>query len=263
VIKGMGKHPDRRRLKRQARHRNERHTIQQLRQHASLLKPILRELGADLPFYDLLDSYETEFNDLASEGKERFRSLSGIHEVDGRTFEDTDWSLFGLKPADHLQFTFDEQFAGYGSKGADTANIRGVAAFFRQADGGFRSIILIPRTPRTDIQHPDLKYALKIAALTHELGHICDAENGLHIDPITGRFDLIEAEAYANCYALDLMAHRALRQSYAMLHDAIAGKVDASGYEGEIARRVMHEHGTRDIPDWQEHLEEALSILSA
>lgn len=259
----MGKHPDRRRLKRQARHRSERRTIEQLRQHASRLKPILRDLGFDLPFYDLLDSYETVFDDLAFEGKERFRSLSGIHEVDGRTFEETDWSLFGLEPADHLQFTFDEQFAGYGSKGAETANIRGSASFFRQADGGFRSIILIPRSPRTDIRHPDLKYVLKIVALTHELGHISDAENGFHIDPLGGRFDLIEAEAYANCYALDLMAHRALRQSYTMLHDALSGQVNSSGYEGEIARRVMHDHGTRDIPDWQEHLEEALARLSA
>lgn len=220
-------------------------------------------MGADLPFYDLLDSYETVFTDLADEGKQRFRSLAGIHEVDGRTFEETDWSLFGLEPADHVQFTFDEQFAGYGSKGADTANIRGAASFFRQADGGFRSIILIPQSPRTEIHHRDLRYVLKIASLTHELGHINDAENGLHIDPLAGRFDLIEAEAYANCYALDLMANRALRQSYTMLHDAIADKVDDSGYEGEIARRVMHEHGTRDIPDWQEHLEEAITILSA
>jgi hypothetical protein len=259
----MGRQPDRRRLKRQAKHRSERRSVEQLRQHASRLKPILRDLGADLPFYDLLDSYETVFTDLVDEGKQRYRSLAGIHEVDGRTFEETDWSLFGLEPANHVQFTFDEQFAGYGSKGADTANVRGAASFFRQADGGFRSIILIPHSPRTEIQHRDLRYVLKIAALTHELGHIDDAESRLHIDPLAGRFDLIEAEAYANCYALDLMANRALRQSYTMLHDAIADKVDDSGYEGEIARRVMHEHGTRDIPDWQEHLEEAISILSA
>lgn len=259
----MGKHSDKRRLNRQARHRSERRSVEQLRQHASRLKPILRDLGSDLPFYDWLDSYETMFNDLADEGMKRFRSLAGIHEVDGSTFEETDWSFFGLEPTDHVQFTFDEQFAGYGSKGADTANIRGSVSFFRQADGGFQSIILIPRNPRTDIQHRDLRYAMKIATLTHELGHISDTENRLHIDPLARRFDLIEAEAYANCYALDLMANRALRQSYTMLHAAIAGQVDASGYEGEIARRVMHEHGTRDIPDWQEHLEEAFAILSS
>jgi hypothetical protein len=259
----MGKRPDKRRLKREARHRSERRSIEQLRQHAPRLKPILRELGADLPFYDLLDSYEAVFGDLASEGMARFGSLSGIHEVDNRTFEETDWSLFGLEPADHLQFAFDEKFASYGRKGANTANIRGAASFFRQADGGFRSIILIPRSPRTDIQHRDLRYVLKIATLTHELGHISDAENRFHIDPLARRFDLVEAETYANCYALDLMASRALRQSYTMLHDALASQVDATGYEGEIARRVMQEHGTRDIPDWQEHLEEAIAILSA
>lgn len=242
-----------RRPKRQLNCRSEQRAFAQNRLLAPKIKTALRALGVDLPFYDFLDSYEAVFHEMAHEGKSCFTSLVGIHEVDRAVFEDTDWGLFGLDPSRHVQFLLDDCFEGYGKKGADEANINAVSAFFLNDDGGFQSIVLIPRKTRGEIRHPDAQYALKIVALAHELGHILDAEQQLNIDPLGPRFDVVAAEAFANCYALEALAARALRQSYIMFYNAIAAQSATEGYVGDIARLVVSEHERQVITDWQEH----------
>ncbi len=258
----MSASPNDRRHKRHLRGRNERLTFARNRQLAPKIKTALRTLGVDLPFYEFLDSYEAVFQEMANEGMSRFKSLVGIHEADRHVFEDTDWRMFRLDPSRHVQFLLDDCYDGYGKRGVDEANINGASAFFLNDDGGFRSIVLMPRKPRGEIKHPDTQYALKIAVLAHELGHISDAEQQLNIDPLAPRFDVVAAEAFANCYALEALAARALRQSYIMLYDAIAAQSTTEGYVGDIARLVVSEHERRAIPDWQEHWEAVEAMLS-
>lgn len=258
----MSASPNDRRQKRQSRNRHEQRMFAQNRQLAPKVKTALRALGVDLPFYEFLDSYESLFHEMAEEAKSRFESLVGIHEVERHVFEDTDWRIFNLNPIRHVQFVLDDHFEGYGKKGATEANITGSAAFFLSDDGNFTSIVLMPRKPRGEIKHPDTQYAFKIATLAHELGHISDAEQRLNIDPLAPRFDLVAAEAFANCYALEALATRALRQSYIMLYDAITAQSLTDGYVGDIARQVLAEHERREIPDWQEHLDATEAWLS-
>jgi len=60
----------------------EKKQIEEFRKNGALLKPSLRKVGCDLPFYDYLDSYTEEFERVVAAGRSAFPSLMGVHEVD-------------------------------------------------------------------------------------------------------------------------------------------------------------------------------------
>jgi len=193
----MSKERDKLRQKRQAKYEKERATVLGFRKQAPQLKPHLRKVGCDLPFYDFLDSYEEEFSRTVTAAMKGLPTLHGVHEVDLPDFESTDWSLFGCDPKQQIFFNVDDQFASYGT-GNPKANVRGSAAYFLDGTSDYRAVVLIPRNPKSSVEYKDLKYSIKIAALLHELGHVQDAERQINMDPIALRFDVINAEAYAN-----------------------------------------------------------------
>jgi hypothetical protein len=61
----------------------------------------------------------------------------------------------------------------------------------------------------------------------------------------------VNAEVFANLYALDMLAARGLYQTYKITLDGLKRAIDQSGYPGEVSRRVLKEHSQRDIIDWR------------
>ncbi len=248
---------EKRERQRQAQYEGERASMENFRRLAPTLKPVLRQVGCDLPFYDFLDSYEEEFSRTVSVAMREFPSLLGIHEVDENEFVDMNWTKYGADGLRQVFFSLDDKFAGYGANGNSKANIRGSAAFFLDGDGHPRSVVLIPRSVKCSFEHKELKYAFKIGSLLHELGHVNDAEKRINIDAETGRMDVVQAEAYANSYALGRLADRCLGQTYSILYEAMRELASSNGYEAEIGRLVLEQHRRRDIPNWNEYVDAA------
>ena len=208
------------RSKKRDREIREANSLKNIQETGTQLKPFFRELGCDLQFYDFLDCYQTEYERIEREALSNFPSLIGIHQVSSATLDQTDWNQLGYGHLEPVELTIDERHADYGSLGGD-ANMRGCAKFFKDKTGRLQSVILIQKAAKRSRMGADLQYATKIAALTHEVGHVRDAEqNGvLHFDD---KIDIIEAEVVAHLYALEFMSGRHLRQSYDMLYDALA-----------------------------------------
>lgn len=215
------------------------------------LKPFLRRVGCDLPFYDYLDSYEAQFKQISSETKSAISMLLDVHEVSPSMFADTNWKELGYGELRQVFFSVPDEFADYGQSKAQ-ANLCGNVTFFSDSEGRGRAVILLPnRLPHTsDVR--EQQYALKVPGLLHEIGHVKDAEQSLNIRLETKDFDVVSAEVFAHVYALDRLASLAMRQSYLMLYEALEALTDDDGYEGEVGRRVMDEHAKVEVPDWQD-----------
>jgi len=245
-----------------AKYEDEKATIENFRKVAPKLKPLLRRAGCDLPFFDFLDSYEEEFGRIVTTAIQQFPSLLSIHEVDDSEYLQPDWPKYGVDADKQVFFDIDERFAQYGKNRNSKANIRGSATFFLDDNGGYKSVVLIPRSPKCSFEYKDLKYAFKIASLLHELGHIEDAELRINIDVPEKRFGLVEAEAYANKYALEKLADRCLYQTYRILFDGMVELASSGDYEAEVGRLVLERHSHRQIPNWNEFMDAANGLNS-
>lgn len=246
---------------RQAKYEKEKATIENFRKNGAVLKTHLRKVGCDLPFYDFLDSYTDEFNRTVATAKAMFPSLVGVYEVDENEYQNTEWAKYGVGDCEYVLFDLDDRFSDYGKNKNPLANVRGSASFFIDRDNALRSVILIPRNPKSSFQHKEYKYVLKIGTLCHELGHIHDAENKINLDPHARRFDLIAGEAYANCYALERLAERHLVYTYNMLYDGMVSFVAAGGYEAEIGQTVLEKHEKRQFKIWNDYMDAATESL--
>ena len=199
-----------------------------------------------------LDSYADEFQQIATAATKEHPSLIGIHEVDDRTFAtaENDWSQLGCGDLQQVFFNIEGDLSDYGAASPD-ANLCGSMSAFLDSDQNLRSIILICQTVKGTFQHRELKYALKLASLLHEIGHVQDLEKGLHFDVPTRRFDVIEAEVFAHLFALEQMAQRNLRQSFNTLVDGLRDTIPKGGYGGEVAQKVLERLPAYQLIDWQ------------
>ena len=229
--------------------------LEKLRETGGKLKPFLRDAGCDLRFYDFLDGFKDEFDRISETAIKERPSLLAIHEVSAAMLDETDWQQLGYGHFEQLDLQIDEKHTDYGLLGTH-ANIRGCASFFRGESGKLKSVVLVQKKAKASQLGSDLQYATKIAALAHEIGHVVDAErNGvIHFD---GMVDIIEAEIFANVYALEFMAPRGLRRSYLMLYEALEELQGSDGYLGEVANGVIDRHAKVEIPDWCEYLDAA------
>jgi hypothetical protein len=147
-------------------------------------------------------------------------------------------------------FTIGDEFEDCGKRSLD-ANLAGHATAFRNSAAGIQTVIIIKRAIRTSFRHAHLKYALKIASLCHEIGHVQDIEQrtNFKIDPPS--LDIIEAEVYAHLFALDMLAKRGLRMSYTLLADGLRDATGTDGYLGRVATAVVERMPECTFPDWQ------------
>jgi hypothetical protein len=240
-------------VKRQQKWEQENQKIQACRARAAEAKAFLRSKGCDLRFYDYLDSYSDEFQRIVVEARNAYRSLLNVHELDDAAFRDTDWSSLGYGDLKQIVFHTDDEIGDYAEFNPD-ANLSGYTCAFHDAARRLRTVILIRRTVR-GFEHKEFKYACKIPALLHELGHVHDIENGTNFDVQAKTVNLAEAEAFANLYALEKLAERHLVQSYRMLADALRAATTTEGHFAEVARRVISRLPNYKLALWSEHPE--------
>ncbi len=238
---------------------SEKADIERWREMAPTMKARLRRIGCDLPFYDFLDSYDREFHRIASESIESIPTLLDIQEIDqeGRDDSARPYEFHGYK---QVFFELDGRFAQYVEKNPK-ANVRGSAMFLLNDSGECGTVIRVPRNIKCSFRHPELKYSIKIGALFHEIGHAWDVENRLNIDPGSGRFDVVKAEAFAHCYALERLAEGSFVKMYDTYLCSMRSQSKAAGYVGEIAKLVLEQHTERSLVDWQDHFDQALAVM--
>ena len=112
---------------------------------------------------------------------------------------------------------------------------------------------------KADLQHPDFKYALKLASLLHELGHVTDLEKEINFDIANRKLDLVEAEVFAHVWSLNTMAENCYRQSYQMVYDALKNAHDGTNILRMVARAVIEQHPKCEILDWQDFIEQPVT----
>lgn len=157
---------DRERKQRQRQWRQEKDRIVDLWSKAPQVKAALNAMGCLLPFYEGLDSYETEFKKVIAWAKTTFRSLHEVFEVDDRLVDDdSNWTQFGL-PLDWTQVMFDcdDPLAASYTARDHQANMRANAVGFHDASGGFHTIIRILKNPTFEhVEHHEYKYGSQVA----------------------------------------------------------------------------------------------------
>jgi hypothetical protein len=216
--------------------------IQQYRRLAPQMKAALRGQGCVLPFYEVLDSAEEEFGKLVVWAKTAFRTLHEVHEIDLETLKAKKRNEWLRLPPDWEQVFFDcrdsPESASYNDPD-DGANLRGATTAYRDSAGGLHTVVEVVKNPAVRWEHKEYRYLFKIPVLLHELGHVKDVENKVFFDADAKTVDLIEAEVYANVFALTECFRRAYYMSAEMLFDSLAGYTDDAAYRGEVARRVL------------------------
>jgi hypothetical protein len=237
--------------------KQENEMLKECRAKAPYRKAALRGRGCVLPFYDYLDSYADEFQRIAGAAKAEHPSLVEVHEVDDQTVADNErnWSKLGYGQFQQIFFEIEEGVPDYGAGSLD-ANLCGSMSAFLDTDQNLRSVILIRQTVKASVQHRELKYALKIASLLHEIGHVLDLEQGLNFDVPARRLSVIEAEVFAHLFALEQMAKRSLVQSFNMLSDGLRDAIPKGGYVSEVAQRVLDRLPSYQLTDWQSVLDD-------
>jgi len=246
---------DRRQERKQRQWEKESAEIVARWRRAPHVKAALREKGCVLPFYDTLDSYETEFKRLVTWAKTEFRSLHAVFEASPAELEDEgDWVQIGL-PADWVQVRFqcDDELASSYSVRDTTANLRGATTGFHDADGGFHTIIQVVKKLECQWQHKEYKYALKLPVLLHEIGHCKDFEEKINFDRDSRKAEILEGEVYANLFALNQCFRRAYYMSGGMFLDSLTAYKDATDYRGEVVRRVLERFEKPTYREWMDY----------
>ena len=255
----------RKREMRQRRWEKEDKTIQGMHNNASALKEFLHAEGCRLPFYDWIDSYVAEFQRIAEQAKVDFPSLLGVHEVDDDLFyasNEEQWKTLGYDHLEQVFFELGEDCEDYGKRHKQKSNettLEGSATAFVTTDGELRTTILIRQSLKSNFEHRELKYAVKIASLCHEIGHVKDFERGVNFDFENRTADAIEAEVFAHLSAFEQMAHASYRMSYVTLYDSLEGAIADPGYLGKVVNKVFERLPERNLKDWQGHLSDISS----
>ena len=216
----------------------EKEQLRELRRNGPHIKALLRIRGRNPQFLDYIDSYAEEFNRVTALAAADHPTLLGVHEVSDEIFSSPEqhWAELGCGGFSQIFFTIGDEFADYG-KGEMDANLAGATIAFHDPSGSIRTAILIKKNIPTSVQHADLKYALKVASLCHEIGHVDDIERNLNFKVDSLTLDIIKAESYAHLFALEMLAQRNLQKSYEMLADALKIASNGDGYLVRKSRR--------------------------
>lgn len=75
--------------------------------------------------------------------------------------------------------------------------------------------------------------------LLHELGHVKDYENKINFDRDTKTADFIEAEVYANLFALDESFRRGYYLAGESFLDSMTAHQNTEDHRGEVCRRLL------------------------
>ncbi|MGN6545457.1 MAG: hypothetical protein ACTHK7_10455 [Aureliella sp.] len=213
-------------------------------------KASLRAEGCHLPFYEAIDSFEEEFHRLAKAAAKDHPSLVAVREVPEHQVRSVDWLKATYPDFTSADMQVPESAAGYGEHDGTATAFDGKASFYWDANGELRSVVLIQRDLRCSGSR-DFHYGLKIATLFHELGHVHDAENRLHLKLDGSEADIVAIEVYAHCNALARLADHCMPEIYEIYYGTLASGEQLPGYAGEIVRTVLSRHPKQKVRTWQ------------
>lgn len=243
------------RKRRQAKWERENAAIEEARRVAPAMKAALKAKGCDLPFYESIDSAEDEFNRLVAWAKSTRWSLRGVFEMPYDEIDiEADWQRFGI-PDDWVQLKYDcsDELAESYTARDKKANLRGAATGFRNKNGEFCTIIQVVRNFEYKFEHKERKYLLKLPVLLHEIGHVMDFEEKINFDRDTGRADFIEAEVYANVFALESCFERGYFMAAEVFLESLSQYKADADHRGEVVRRLLKRFSIPAYRKWVEY----------
>jgi hypothetical protein len=94
---------------------------------------------------------------------------------------------------------------------------------------------------------------MKLPILLHELGHVKDHENQINFDGSRKTADVVEAEVYANLFALDECFRRGYFESGEMWFASLMRYKDDTDYRGECVRRLLTRFHKPAYRSWQSY----------
>ena len=175
--------------------------------------------------------YGAVFHRICGIEKCRHRSVELVHELTGtEPLGDRDLLAYvGFPEAEPLLWSIDDSVA------YETKAIAPKGGMVKAASlPGKRNISTFVFLKCQEDVSPEVRNCVLIAALMHEMGHVDDIERGKHL-----RFDsvvnMVDAEEYANRYALRRMMRENLRFPLGLLLGSIL-KAARQGGEGTVGR---------------------------
>lgn len=251
---------DKKREARQKQWEAERDRFREVQAQAPRVKAVARARGFDLPFFDALDSYETEFHTLVAEARAAHPSLVGVFEVDDEDRALRERQRYGVEPGwEHILFTCSDPAATTYNDPNHEGIITGSTTAYREPGGRVRTLVLIRSAVPGAVLHRDGKYAFKLIALLHELGHVEDIEREANFHTTEGVADIIGAEVYAHLHALDRCNRRGLFLSADTLEDALRKYLGGADYRAQVAERVLAVYRRPERRTWGHYLDGELS----
>ncbi|MCR9116608.1 MAG: hypothetical protein NXI22_06625 [bacterium] len=189
---------------------------------------------------------------LAASAVAEHPTLLGVHEIEGGDKEEKFWEPLGYRDLTQIFYTIDDELTDYGKmSGKKQATLDGGMTSFWDADKQLRSIITIKKNIKASVHTDEMKYAIKIASLLHEIGHVKDLEEGINLNVADEQMDVIEAEVYANLYAIDELAKRDFFHGFGLLLSGLRDSIPQGGYIAKVATQVIERLPEYELVDWR------------
>lgn len=227
---------------------------------APIVKRFLKRHGHERKFYDFMDSYVDAFHRECQQAYGQLPSLLGIYEVTDDDYYRKHDGAFAAKLGHpgltQIFFTFTDVDEDEYTANDRKSNVNGVTIGYRNPAGELKTIILIRRmVPAASLR--EIKYAFKIVALFHEMGHVQDLEKGLHLRE--GCVVIVDAEVYANQYAMQRLLDGDYQQALSTFLSAVEKLTKGDGYQRVVADRLIASGLFADCQEaakglWSEHL---------
>jgi hypothetical protein len=241
--------------------------IASFRNRSVQIKQFLVQRGLGQKFYDYLDSYADAFQREVTHAKQEYPTLLDVHELDEADYYTQDvqhviarLGYTGLKQLFVRADDLDEEYLASDRR----SNISGYTVAFRNEQDDLRTIIFIRRSTGGG-SNVLVKYALKIVALLHEIGHVKDWEQGINFGANEDIRSIADAEVFAHEYALGALLEGDYRESLKMYLDALEKLSITSGLQKDIAIRLMESEVFRRCKDgvkltWRDHIKNLRSL---
>jgi hypothetical protein len=222
---------------------------------SSDLRQYIRGAGIHLAFYDGLDSYEKEFQAIANAARKEYPQLIDVLELSPSRFSAwaEEWPLIIGPQYPGLDLEFIPPVHDYGPGWMKSRALAFISPRIGP-DHRVCPVIVVNRGEPQELDG-DRRYAVKVAALLHEVGHLIDMLSERNFDFSAGRVNIIEAEVFAHLYCLSELARRDLWISFNETRRSLLAACDDVGCFGVVARRVIDQMPPCSPRSWVDEFE--------
>jgi len=213
--------------------------LDDFRRKAPMIKRFLKQRGHEWKFYDFLDSYADALRHEIAQAPKQCPSLLGVYEVEDDDYYTSDHgsllASLGFSGLKQLFFNGKDVGEDYTAKDKKS-NINGSTTAFRDDSDQLRTLVLI-RKRVANVSTTDSKYVFKLFALFHELGHVTDWEQGIHLRE--GDVAVLDAEVYAHEFGLRKLMEGDYRAALSTVLPAFEGLQTANDFRKKVADRIV------------------------